>query len=454
VTVRDSSSITASTTIAVHATTGVITVAPTFTTQPLGETVTAGGAVTFTVAASGSPAPTLQWKKGGAAISGATTTTYTISNVLTDDAGSYTVVATNSVSSVTSNAAVLTVNTHPAFATQPQGATVTTGASITFTAAVSGSPAPTFQWRKNGTVIAGATSSSYIIPLATLADSGSYTVAATNAAASVTSNVATLKVIPAEFNVAGYYARNPVEAAAYGADHYGAWLHYRNQGIYDGEVFDDDFRVEEYLALYPELFAIFGSDLGGALEHWLTTGKFEGRLGRIPTGFSAAGYFARNPDVATAVNNDPVLAWGHYWAYGIYEGRAYDEELRVFEYLAINADLTAAFVNDWRTAALHWMRYGRTEGRLGRLPLIFNSTEYLVRNPDVGPVWGTNPTTDFLHFWLYGIDEGRTFDNYFRADEYLALNPDLLAVFGTDRRRAFKHWVRYGQAEGRLGRNP
>ena len=428
--------------------------APAFTTQPLSQTVTVGTAVTFTSAATGSPAPTFQWKKDNVVISGATNSSYSITSSLAGDAGSYTVVATNSVSVVTSNAAVLTVNSAPAMTTQPVGATVATGASVTLTAAASGSPAPTFQWRKNGAAIAGATGSSYVIAIVTMADAGNYSVVATNIVGSVTSNTAVLNVIPGEFDVAGYYARNPTVASTYGADHFGAWLHYRNQGIYNGEVFDDLFRVNEYLALYPELAAIFGNDLGGALEHWLTMGKFEGRLGRVPTGFSAVGYFSRNADVAAAVNNDPVLAWEHFWLYGIYEGRAFDDEFRAFEYLAINADLTAAFVNDWRQATLHWLRYGQTEGRLGRIPLIFNATEYLNRNPDVAAVWGTNPTTDFLHFWLYGIDEGRTFDDLFRPDEYLALNPDLLAVFGTDRRGAFKHWVRYGQSEGRLGRNP
>ena len=255
--------------------------------------------------------------------------------------------------------------------------------------------------------------------------------------------------IPAGFDIVGYYVRNPDVQTAFGSDTYGAWRYFHDHGIYQGEVYDDVFRVEEYLALYPELFAIFGNDFG-----WLSTGRLEGKLGRIPLEFSAQGYFTRNPDVATAVGNNAVLAWGHYWLYGIYEGRAYDDELRVFEYLAINADLTAAFVNDWRTAALHWMRYGRTEGRLGRIPLIFDVAEYLNRYPDVAASWGTNPTTDFLHYWLYGINEGKNFDDVFRVDEYLALNPDLLAIFGTDRHGAFKHWVRYGQSEGRQGKYP
>ena len=154
------------------------------------------------------------------------------------------------------------------------------------------------------------------------------------------------------------------------------------------------------------------------------------------------------------MKNDPLLAWEHFWLYGIYEGRAYDDEFRVFEYLALNADLQAAFLSDWRAGTLHWLRYGRTEGRLGRIPLIFNSTEYLRRYPEVGVSWGTYPTTVWLHFWLYGIDEARNFDELFRVDDYLALNPDLAAVFGPNRRGAFTHWVRYGTAEGRTGKYP
>lgn len=84
--------------------------APTITTQPVSQTVTAGTSVTFSVTATGVPTPTYQWAKNGAAISGATATTYTLSSPATSDAGSYTVTVSNSAGSVTSNAATLTVN--------------------------------------------------------------------------------------------------------------------------------------------------------------------------------------------------------------------------------------------------------------------------------------------------------------------------------------------------------
>jgi cyclophilin family peptidyl-prolyl cis-trans isomerase len=86
------------------------TTAPSFTTQPVSQTVTAGTSVTLTAAASGTPAPAYQWKKGGTDIAGATGATLAFSNATAYDAGTYTVTATNSAGSVTSNAATLTVS--------------------------------------------------------------------------------------------------------------------------------------------------------------------------------------------------------------------------------------------------------------------------------------------------------------------------------------------------------
>jgi hypothetical protein len=94
--------------------TGASATAPAFTTQPKSQTIAAGKSVTFTVVASGSPAPTLQWKKGTTVLTGKTAASLTLSALKEADAGSYTCVATNSAGSVTSSAATLTVKTVPA----------------------------------------------------------------------------------------------------------------------------------------------------------------------------------------------------------------------------------------------------------------------------------------------------------------------------------------------------
>src|SRR5882762_10210106 len=98
--------------------------APSLTTQPASQTVTAGQTATFSVAATGTAPLSYQWQKNGAAIIGATSSTYTTPATTTSDNGAqFTVVVSNSAGSVTSNAASLTVN-------PPQPLQITTTSSL------------------------------------------------------------------------------------------------------------------------------------------------------------------------------------------------------------------------------------------------------------------------------------------------------------------------------------
>jgi hypothetical protein len=174
--------------------------APSITTQPLSQTVTAGNSVTFSSAASGNPTPTYQWQKGGVNISGATSATYTIATTAAGDAANYALVATNSSGSTTSATATLTVSAvlaAPALTTQPSSATVIVGEAASFTIVASGNPTPTYQWKKGGVNISGATDATYTIASTGTGDAGSYTVVATNSIGAVTSAAATLTVNPA-----------------------------------------------------------------------------------------------------------------------------------------------------------------------------------------------------------------------------------------------------------------
>ena len=87
---------------------------PVFTTQPVSQTKYPGDSVTFTSVAIGNPTPSYQWRFNSANISGATSASYTISTVQTNNAGGYTVVASNTSGSVTSAVATLTVLTSAA----------------------------------------------------------------------------------------------------------------------------------------------------------------------------------------------------------------------------------------------------------------------------------------------------------------------------------------------------
>ncbi|MEO6992278.1 MAG: immunoglobulin domain-containing protein [Lacunisphaera sp.] len=95
--------------------------APSIASQPASSTAMSGNSVTFIVTAGGTPTPTFQWQKNGVNISGATGNTYKIGPVAESDAGSYRVVVTNSVGTVISSGAVLTVVAAPDASSQVLG---------------------------------------------------------------------------------------------------------------------------------------------------------------------------------------------------------------------------------------------------------------------------------------------------------------------------------------------
>ena len=187
------------TSVTSNAATLTVNTGPSITTQPASQTVNVGQTATFTVVATGAPPLSYQWQKNQVNIAGATSASYTTPATTSADNGtSFRVIVTNPVTSVTSNAATLTVNTGPSITTQPASQTVNVGQTATFTVMATGAPPLSYQWQKNQVNIAGATSASYTTPATTSADSGtSFRVIVTNPVTSVTSNAATLTVNPA-----------------------------------------------------------------------------------------------------------------------------------------------------------------------------------------------------------------------------------------------------------------
>lgn len=84
---------------------------PSIVTQPVSLPVLAGQPARFSVAAAGTTPLAFQWYRNGVAISGATSSAYTISAAATSYSGSrFTAVVRNRAGTATTNAAVLTVN--------------------------------------------------------------------------------------------------------------------------------------------------------------------------------------------------------------------------------------------------------------------------------------------------------------------------------------------------------
>jgi sugar lactone lactonase YvrE len=179
---------------------------PTIVAQPQNLNVAAGSLANFFVAATGPGTLSYQWRKGGVAVTGGTASAFSIVAVQAGDAGSYDVVVTSGEGgSVTSSPATLTVGgitpppTAPVITSQPVAQSVFSGASATFRVAATGNPAPTYQWRKGGQPISGATSSTLTLPNVRSGDAAAYDVVVSNNVNSITSSAAVLmlRMLPA-----------------------------------------------------------------------------------------------------------------------------------------------------------------------------------------------------------------------------------------------------------------
>ena len=172
---------------------------PLVVTQPANRTNNAGTVATFSVAALGATPINYQWLKNGNAlgnggnISGATNATLTLTNVFGADAGGYSVILSNASGSVTSAVATLTV-VDPLITGQPAGQAVSAGQSATFTVTALASLPLSYQWRRQGTLIGGATNSTLALTNVQRADAGNYTVVLSNQFRVVTSSPAPLAV--------------------------------------------------------------------------------------------------------------------------------------------------------------------------------------------------------------------------------------------------------------------
>ncbi|MEI7656845.1 MAG: immunoglobulin domain-containing protein, partial [Phycisphaerae bacterium] len=168
--------------------------APSITSQPVNVGACPGGSATFQIVATGNGPLTYQWRKAGVNIAGATNAAFVIAAASSSDVASYSCVVANPCGSVTSDLATLALNVPAAITSQPVSVATCVGSSAGFSVAATGTPQPTFQWRRNGVNIAGATASTLAIPSVVAGDAAGYSCVVTNVCGSVTSSVATLTV--------------------------------------------------------------------------------------------------------------------------------------------------------------------------------------------------------------------------------------------------------------------
>lgn len=178
--------------------------------QPINQSSLAGGTVTFGVTAAGSGTLFYQWYFNGSPladdshVSGSATASLTISNVQSNDVGSYELVVTNTYGSATSQAATFTLLLPAAITIPPVSQSVLLSNNVAFFAVADGTLPLNYQWYFNGAPltnggrISGATTTNLVLSNVQASDAGPYQLIATNNYGSSTSTVATLTVnVPA-----------------------------------------------------------------------------------------------------------------------------------------------------------------------------------------------------------------------------------------------------------------
>jgi hypothetical protein len=151
---------------------------PVTASKPTSQNACPGSSVNFSTVAGGAGPFTYQWSKNGVPIPGATSGSYTINPVTVAAEAVYSVLVTGACGSVQTEAAGLFVQL-PIQATTPVSPKVCPGTNGTISTVASGTGPYSYQWKKDGVVIPGATESSYSFFNVTEADEGVYSVLVT-----------------------------------------------------------------------------------------------------------------------------------------------------------------------------------------------------------------------------------------------------------------------------------
>lgn len=176
--------------------------APKVTSNPRAQTVAIGETAMFYATIDGTQPMTYAWLRNGTEIAGSDSNFLWLPEVtLADNGAVYSLKGTNAAGSVTTVTAKLTVSATPippTLAFAPQDTTVDSGDTAVFTVSVTGSAPFTYQWKRNGQAIAGATASTYAITTVDTDDGALFSVTVSNAGGTLQTEAAKLTVVPAQ----------------------------------------------------------------------------------------------------------------------------------------------------------------------------------------------------------------------------------------------------------------
>jgi hypothetical protein len=153
--------------------------------SPSNALVIAGTSTNIFVNTFAAPTPTVFWYDNNSnLLQSGLATTLSLTDLQLGNAGTYTVVSSNSAGLVATNFIVTIVET-PVISSAPTNLLLNVGDPANFSVTASAVPTPTYQWYKNGVLIPGATATNYSISSVVLTNIGSYSVVVSNTAGAV-----------------------------------------------------------------------------------------------------------------------------------------------------------------------------------------------------------------------------------------------------------------------------
>jgi hypothetical protein len=167
--------------------------------NPLGFTGSIDSGNTLSVIASGTPPLFYQWLLNGTNIAGATGSSYAITDLTLNTAGSYSVAVTNAYGHT--NSSPVTVALLPSLISPFTGAIGIWGQNAVLNVGAVGSGALSYQWYFNGQAIGGATASSYALNDIQFTNAGLYNVVVSSVYGSVTNTAYQVVVNPANTSI-------------------------------------------------------------------------------------------------------------------------------------------------------------------------------------------------------------------------------------------------------------